>query len=61
MKYRLLIALLLSGGILAMTALAGIPLPDVILYGQVFIDRTLQRAADDISVVARVDGVSDQV
>jgi len=61
MKYRLLIALLFSGGILGMTALAGIPLPDVILYGQVFIDRTLQRAADDISVIARVDGVSDPV
>jgi len=61
MRYALLIALFFSGGIAGMTALAGIPQPDVILFGEIFINRILQRPADNISVVARVDGVADPV
>lgn len=40
---------------------AGIPLPDTVLYGRVFIDRQLQHPNDDITVTARVDGVAEPV
>jgi hypothetical protein len=42
-------------------AWAGIPEPDVVLYGQVFIQQLLQGAVTDLTVIARVDGVSDPV
>jgi len=40
---------------------AGIPEPDVILYGTVTIDGVLKGAGDDVSVVARVSGVPGPV
>ena len=34
---------------------AGIPEPDVVLYGRVFVNRIVQQSTDNITVVARVD------
>ncbi len=42
-------------------ASAGIPLPDAVLYGRVFLDGVAATAQDDVTVIARVDGVPDPV
>ena len=42
-------------------AVAGIPEPDVVLYGQLYLDGVLQHATDDVELIARVDGVADPV
>ncbi len=38
-------------------SIAGVSMPDVVLYGQVFIAHQMQHAPDDVWVVARVGGV----
>lgn len=45
----------LSVGVASVASMAGIPEPDVVLYGRVFINKIVQQAADNVTVVARVD------
>jgi hypothetical protein len=40
---------------------AGVPLPDVVLYGQLTIDGQLAQNNDNVAIVARVNGVPDPV
>lgn len=54
-----LFAVLVIGGPIAK---AGIPEPDLVLYGQVFFEGVLQTKADtNVSIIARVDGVTNPV
>ena len=43
------------------TVWCGIPEPDVVLYGQVFLNRLLQGAGSDLTVLARADGVANPI
>jgi len=45
----------------AAVAWAGIPVPDVLLYGSVFFDNTVLTKDSDVTIVARVDGVAQPV
>lgn len=45
----------LAIGVTAVASMAGIPEPDVVLYGRVFVNKMVQQTADNITVVARVD------
>lgn len=51
----------LAGLIAAAAVWAGIPEPNVVLYGQVFINQLLQDAGSDLRVLARVDGVAEPI
>ncbi len=60
MKLTLLESALVVCGITA-GSLAGIPEPDAILYGTVTINGTVQAALDDVTIIARIDGVPDPI
>ena len=57
--YLAFIALGAAG--LATVAWAGVPLPDAILYGRITINGQLITASDDVTVIARVDGVANPI
>ena len=48
-------------GMLASAAVAGIPQPDAVLHGRVFIDGLQVTATDDVAIIARVAGVQKPV
>lgn len=60
MRLTLLRSALVACGITA-GSLAGIPEPDAILYGTVTINGMVQTALDDVTIIARVDGVPDPI
>ena len=55
MKRDFLIGATLAMGAATVAVTAGIPEPDVVLYGRVFVNRVVQQATDNVTVVARVD------
>jgi len=55
MHVSLLARVSVATALLAVPVLAGVPIPDTVLYGWVFIDRQSQGTGNDVSVVARVD------
>lgn len=61
MKHGVMIGTFLGSGLLAITSWAAIPIPGVVLYGPVFIDQQYQEPEDEVTVVARVDGVDNPV
>ncbi len=61
MPRRVTWLVLVSTVVTARMVWSGIPEPDVVLYGQVFVNRLLQNAATDLTVVARVGGVPNPI
>ena len=55
MKHSSSIGVAVALSLAAVAAWAGIPEPDAVLYGHVFIDRVAQQASDEVTVYARVD------
>jgi hypothetical protein len=59
---RRVIAIVFLGALLTVsTVRSGIPEPDVVLYGQVFVNQLLQGAGTDLTVLARADGVANPI
>ena len=52
---------LVVAAVCVVTATAGIPLPDAVMYGQVFVNGALVESTDNVTIIARVDGVSEPV
>ncbi len=61
MKCRCVIITILVSGAMANWSFGGIPEPSALLYGTISIDGLPVSAADDVTVIARVDGVLDAV
>lgn len=52
---------LVPAATLALSAVAGIPEPPATLHGRAFINGVQVRAGDDVTILARVDGVRDPI
>jgi len=61
MRRRALGILILGFGVMVSTVWPGIPEPDTVLYGQVFVNRLLQGKGADLTVLARVNGVANPI
>ena len=61
MKGKSAVTTILAVNLVACGALAGIPEPSAVLYGTLTVDGQTITASDGVTVVARVDGVTDPV
>lgn len=61
MRSRILFITSLVVTVATVAAWAGIPLPDVVLYGQVFINQQLQQPQDELLITARANGAEGPV